>query len=63
MRSTRTFPDERSVSTLRSLGVASVTVHLRHASPALARRALTGSLRGLNLERQRRAGTVVFLLR
>ncbi len=63
MRITRTFPDERSVNALRKLGVRSVTVHLRHAGKPLARRALTGSLRGLDLERQRRAGTVLFVLR
>ncbi len=63
MRVTRTFPDQRSVRALRKLGVASVTVHLRHADRALARRALTGSLRGLHLERQRRGLTVLFLLR
>ena len=63
MDTTRTFPDARSVATLRKLGIRSVTVHLRHASPALKRRALAGSLRGLDLERQRRGGTVLFLLR
>ena len=63
MRATRSFPDERSVTALRTLGVGSVTVHLRHANRALARRALTGSLSGLDLERQRRAGTVLFVLR
>jgi hypothetical protein len=63
MRSARTFPDARSIAALRALGVRSVTVHLRHAGPQLRRRALTGSLRGLDIERQRRAGTVLFLLR
>jgi hypothetical protein len=63
MRTSTTFPDKRSVAALRAFGVRSVTVHLRHASKALARRALSGSLRGLDLERQRRAGTVLFLLR
>jgi hypothetical protein len=60
---TAKFPDKRSVAALRKLGVRSVTVHLAHASPALDERALTGSLRGLHLERQRRGGTVLFLLR
>ena len=63
MRVTRTFPDERSVAALRKLGVASVTVHLRHAGPRLRKAALTGSLRGLGLDRERRAGTVLFRLR
>lgn len=64
METSRTFPDERSVTALRELGVRSVTVHLRHANRRLARRALAGSLRGLHLERQRRpGGTVLFLLR
>jgi hypothetical protein len=60
---TATFPDKRSVAALRRLGVRSVTVHLEHAGRPLAKRALDGSLRGLHLERQRRGGTVLFLLR
>ncbi len=60
---TATFPDTRSVAALRKLGVRSVTVHLEHASPALDKRALTGSLKGLDLERERRGRTVLFVLR
>ena len=64
MRTATTFPDQRSVARLRALGVRSVTVHLRHArGTPLEQRALTGSLRGLDLERERRGGTVLFRLR
>jgi hypothetical protein len=57
------FPDARSVAALRRLGVRSVTVHLAHARGTPLADASTRSLRGLHLERQRRGGTVLFLLR
>jgi hypothetical protein len=60
---TRTFPDARSVAALRRFGVRSVTVHLAAARGTPLARASTRSLRGLHLERQRRGGTVRFLLR
>ena len=63
MRETARFPDRRSVRALRRLGVRSVTVHLARARGTPLERASTRSLRGLDLERQRRRGTVLFLLR
>ena len=60
---TANFPDERSVAALRSLGVRSVTVHLARAAGTPLAAASTRSLRGLDLERERRGGTVLFLLR
>jgi hypothetical protein len=60
---TRTFPDARSVAALRAFGVRSVTVHLAAARGTPLARASTRSLRGLHLERQRRPGTVRFVLR
>jgi hypothetical protein len=62
-RATASFPDERSVAALRRLGVRSVTVHLARARGTALQRASTRSLRGLHLERQRRGGTVLFVLR
>jgi len=62
-RDTANFPDERSVRALRRLGVRSVTVHLERARGTPLARASTRSLRGLNLERQLRGGTVLFVLR
>jgi hypothetical protein len=64
MRVSERFPDKRSVTFLRRFGVRSVTVHLNRArGTPLARRALNGSLRGLDLERERRGMTVLFRLR
>jgi hypothetical protein len=61
---TARFPDARSAAFLRKLGVRSVTVHLDRArGTALARRASSGSLRGLDLERHPRGRVVLFLLR
>jgi hypothetical protein len=57
------FPDARSVAALRRLGVRSVTVHLAPARGTPLTAASTRSLRGLHLERERRGGTVLFLLR
>jgi hypothetical protein len=62
-RDTANFPDERSVRALRRLGVRSVTVHLDRVRGTPLERASTRSLRGLHLERQRRSGTVLFVLR
>jgi hypothetical protein len=62
-KATGNFPDKRSVAALRRYGVRSVTVHLAYAGRSLARRASDRSLRGLHLERERRSGTVLFLLR
>ena len=62
-RATARFPDERSVAALRRLGVRSVTVHLARARGSPLQRASTRSLRGLHLERHRRGGTVLFVLR
>ena len=64
MRVTRRFPDARSVAYLRRLGVRSVTVHVTRAPRGSAlRRASTRPLRGLDLERTRRGGVVLFVLR
>jgi hypothetical protein len=57
------FPDVRSVAALRRLGVRSVTVHLAHVRGTPLARASTRPLGGLHLERERRGGTVLFLLR
>jgi hypothetical protein len=57
------FPDARSVAALRRLGVRSVTVHLAHARNTPLADASTRPLRGLHLQRERRGGTVLFLLR
>jgi hypothetical protein len=64
LRVTASFPDARSVAHLRRLGVRSVTVHI-HRTPrdSPLRAASTRSLRGLDLERTRRGGVVLFLLR
>ena len=60
----KNFPDKRSVAALRRYGVRSVTVHLRYArGTPLARNASQRSLRGLNLKRERRPGTLLFVLR
>jgi hypothetical protein len=48
---------------LRRLGVRSVTVHLAAARATPLARASARPLRGLGLERQRRAGVVRFVLR
>lgn len=64
LRATARFPDARSVAHLRRLGVRSVVVHTARAprgSPL--RGASTRSLRGLDLERTRRGGVVLFVLR
>lgn len=64
LRVTRSFPDRRSVAYLRGRGVRSVTVHLaRTPRSSPLRRASTRSLRGLDLERARRGGVVLFVLR
>ncbi|HWC25097.1 MAG TPA: hypothetical protein VG474_00805 [Solirubrobacteraceae bacterium] len=64
IRMTRSFPDARSVAYLRRLGVRSVTVHVARAPQGSAlREASTRSLRGLHLERTRRGGVVLFVLR
>ena len=64
MRVTARFPDPRSVTYLRRLGVRSVSVHLaRTAAGSPLRRASTRSLRGLDLERTRRGAVVLFVLR
>ena len=57
------FPDKRSVTFLRRLGVRSVVVHLAHTRGTPFADASTRSLRGLNLKRERRAGVVLFRLR
>ncbi|CAN5498749.1 hypothetical protein BH20ACT17_BH20ACT17_18080 [soil metagenome] len=57
------FPDKRSVTFLRGLGVRSVVVHLAHSRDTPFADASTRSLRGLNLKRERRAGVVLFRLR
>lgn len=57
------FPDKHSVAALRKLGVRSVTVHLAYVRGTQLADASTRSLRGLNLERERRSGTVLFRLR
>jgi len=59
----RGFPDARSVAFLRRLGVRSVVVHLAHSRGTPFADASTRSLRGLDLERERRAGVVLFRLR
>ena len=64
LRATERFPDVQSVAYLRRRGVRSVTVHTTRAplgSPLRA--ASTRSLRGLDLERTRRGGVVLFVLR
>jgi len=64
LRVTEGFPDARSVAYLRRLGVRSVTVHLtRTARDSPLREASTRSLRGLDLERTRGRGVVLFVLR
>jgi hypothetical protein len=63
MREVAGFPDARSVRHLRRLGVRSVTVHLAAARGTPLARASARPLRGLGLERQRRAGVVRFVLR
>ena len=64
MDATRSFPDKRSVTAVRRMGIRSVTVHLDHSTPAFRAQVLRGSLRGLHLERHKRsARTVLFLLR
>jgi hypothetical protein len=64
LRVTARFPDTRSVAYLRRLGVGSVTVHLTRTAPdSPLRAASTRSLRGLHLERTRRGGVVLFVLR
>ena len=63
MQIAQRFPDARSVAFLRRLGVRSVVVHLAHARGTPFADASTRSLRGLNLERDRRAGVLLFRLR
>jgi hypothetical protein len=64
IRVTARFPDRRSVAYLRRRGVRSVTVHVdRTERSDPLRRASTRSLRGLDLERTRRGGVVLFVLR
>jgi len=64
LRVTARFPDARSVAYLRRLGVRSVTVHLtRTARDSPLRAASARPLRGLDLERTRRGGVVLFVLR
>ncbi|MFP5361409.1 MAG: hypothetical protein ACLGI5_01615 [Thermoleophilia bacterium] len=64
LRVTAGFPDKRSVAYLRRLGVRSVTVHLTRTAPGdPLRAASTRSLRGLDLQRTRRGGVVLFVLR
>lgn len=64
LRATAGFPDRRSVAYLRRRGVRSVTVHLSRTPRGSAlRRASHRSLRGLDLERTRRGGVVLFVLR
>jgi hypothetical protein len=61
---TARFPDARSVAYLRRLGVRSVTVHVtRTARGSPLRAASVRPLRGLDLERTRRGGVVLFVLR
>lgn len=64
LRVTASFPDARSVAYLRRLGVRSVTIRSeRTARDSPLREASTRSLRGLDLERTRRGGVVLFVLR
>jgi hypothetical protein len=63
LRETAHFPDARSVAALRRYGVRSVTVHLSAARGTPLADASTRSLRGLDLERQRRGDVVLFVLR
>jgi hypothetical protein len=64
MRVTQRFPDARSVAYLRRLGVRSVTVHpARAPRGSVLRRASTRRLHGLKLQRTRRDGVVLFVLR
>ena len=64
LRVTERFPDRRSVDHLRRIGVRSVSVHLaRTPRDSPLRRASKRSLRGLDLERTRRGGVVLFVLR
>jgi hypothetical protein len=62
-RTVARFPDARSVAHLRRMGVRSVSVHLRRSRGTPLARASTRSLRGLDLERTRRGGVALFLLR
>lgn len=64
LRVTASFPDRRSVTYLRRLGVRSVTVHVARTAPGdPLREASTRSLRGLDLERTPRGGALLFVLR
>lgn len=63
MAVSRGFPDKRSVAFLRRLGVRSVVIHLLRTRGTPFVDASTRSLRGLNLERLRRPGVVLFRLR
>jgi hypothetical protein len=59
----RRFPDRRSTTALRRLGVRSVVVHLAHARGTPFADASTRSLRGLHVEREVGGGVVLFRLR
>lgn len=63
MRAGQRFPDAASVALLRRVGIRSVVVHLGRLRGTALADASTRSLRGLDLERRRRRGVLIFLLR
>jgi hypothetical protein len=63
MRAGERFPDKPSVAMFRRIGIRSVVVHTATKRAAQQADVSAATLRGLHLERERRSGVVIFLLR